>query len=243
MDPSEGNLFDWGAELLLHQAFEPAFAVFQAGLARYPRSLRLQMSRGIALLGLGRFDEAAEAFCQASDLNPADPLPLIFLGKSSDSFSARALENVRKRMQRFAESGVHNASVDYFYAINLVKSQQDGSSTASQAEIESLLKNVVALDPTYADAYVELGKLYAAKQEYGDAIEQYQHALKIDPGNANAHYRLGQALGRTGDKTAALKEFSEYERLHQRQVADDQTREGSIQKFIYTMRSSGAGAR
>lgn len=242
-DPSEGNIFDWGSELLLHQAFEPALAVFQAGLERYPRSLRLQMSRGVALLGLGRFDESANAFCLAYDLEPSDPLPLIFLGKSAENFSASALENVRGRMQRFVDGGLRNARVDYFYAITLLKREQDGSSTASQAEIESLLKNAIALDPAYADAYVELGVLYAAKRQYSNAVDQYQRALKIDSNNAAVHYRLGQSLGRMGDKTGAQKEFSEYERLHQQQVANDQTRESSIQKFVYTMRSSDAGAK
>jgi tetratricopeptide (TPR) repeat protein len=175
-DPSEGNIFDWGSELLLHQAFEPSLAVFQAGLERYPRSLRLQMSRGVALLGLGRFDESADAFCLAYDLDPSDPLPLIFLGKSAENFSASALENVRKRMQRFVDGGLRNARVDYFYAITLLKREQGGSSAASQAEIESLLKNAIAVDPAYAEAYVELGVLYAAKRQYSDAVEQYQRA-------------------------------------------------------------------
>jgi predicted Zn-dependent protease len=89
----------------------------------------------------------------------------------------------------------------------------------------------------------ELGVLYAAKRQYSDAVERYQRALKIDSNNAAVHYRLGQALGRMGHKTDAQKEFSEYERLHQQQVADDQMRESSSQKFVYTLRSSGAGAK
>jgi len=161
------------------------------------------------LLSLGRFDESADAFCLAYDLDPSDPLPLIFLGKSSENFSASALENGRKRMQRFVDGGLRNARVDYFCAVTLLRREQDGSSTASQAEIESLLKNAIALDPAYADAYVELAVLYAVKGQYSNAVEQYQRALKIDSNNAAVHYRLGPALGRMGDKTGAQKEFSE----------------------------------
>jgi len=201
MDPSEGNLFDWGAELLLHQAFEPALAVFQSGMTRYPRSSRLEISRGIALYGLGRFDEAAKAFFQASDLDPSDALPLIFLGKILDNFSASALEEIRQRMQRYVANGPPNASVRYFYAMSLRRQQQEQPGTISQAEIESLLKSVIVLDPAYADAYVELGIIYAAQRKYGEAGEQYRRALKIDAGNAVSHYRLGQALGRDRKST------------------------------------------
>lgn len=87
------------------------------------------------------------------------------------------------------------------------------------------------------------GVLYPAKRQYSDAVEQYQRTLKIDSNCASVRYRLSQALGRIGHKTDVQKEFSEYERLHQQQIADDQKRESSIQKFVYTMRSSDAGAK
>jgi cytochrome c-type biogenesis protein CcmH/NrfG len=60
-------------------------------------------------------------------------------------------------------------------------------------------------DPANADAYMELGIIYAALRQFGEAIDQYQRALKIDPGNAVAHYRLGEALARSGDNAGAQK--------------------------------------
>jgi Tfp pilus assembly protein PilF len=32
MDPTEGNLFDWGSELLLHRTYEPAIEIFKQGV-------------------------------------------------------------------------------------------------------------------------------------------------------------------------------------------------------------------
>jgi len=49
MDPSEDNIFAWGAELLLHQTFDPAMAVFRAGLERFPQSARLHLGRHCAV--------------------------------------------------------------------------------------------------------------------------------------------------------------------------------------------------
>jgi len=38
LDPSEGNLFDWGSELLLHRTLDPAITVFEKAAERYPNS-------------------------------------------------------------------------------------------------------------------------------------------------------------------------------------------------------------
>ena len=87
------------------------------------------------------------------------------------------------------------------------------------------------------------GTIYAARRQFGEAIDQYQRALTIDPGNAVANYRLGQALARAGDNAGAQKEFSEFERLRKQQVTDDQKRNASIQQFVYTMRNPGTSLK
>ena len=38
LNPSESNFFDWGAELLLHRAIEPAIEVFGKGNQLFPQS-------------------------------------------------------------------------------------------------------------------------------------------------------------------------------------------------------------
>ena len=42
-DPSEENLFDWGSELLRHDALQPATEVFQRGVEMHPSSPRLRI--------------------------------------------------------------------------------------------------------------------------------------------------------------------------------------------------------
>jgi tetratricopeptide (TPR) repeat protein len=45
LNPSESNLFDWGAELLMHRAVEPALEVFTNGNRLFPRSVRSVCAR------------------------------------------------------------------------------------------------------------------------------------------------------------------------------------------------------
>ena len=242
MDPSENNILAWGTELLLHQTFEPAVEVFKAGLARYPRSYRLETGLGIASYGLGQFDEGAGAFFQASDMNPPEPLPLVFLGKAYENLSPPVAAEVRSRLKRFMETDPRNASVRYYYAMSLWKQSQGQPQAAELAEIESLLRTAISLDPEYADAYLQLGILYSSQRNYSDAISQYQQALKYKPDVAVIHYRLGQALARSGATARAQQEFAEFERLHAREVTDTDRQTADIQQFLYTVRNPKATA-
>jgi tetratricopeptide (TPR) repeat protein len=243
MDASESNIFDWGVELLAHQTFEPAVEVFKTGMARYPRSARLEIGLGIAQYGLGHFDDGANTFFQASDMNTADPLPLTFLGKAYENLSPAIKEEVRSRLRRFVEADPRDASVRYYYALTLWKQGQAQPETAQLAEIESLLKSAVSLDPRNADAYVQLGILYANQHNYNGAIIQYEQALKMHPETAAIHYRLGQALARTGSATQARREFAEFERLHGQEVDETNKQNAEIQQFVYTLRNSNLVGR
>lgn len=237
MDPSEQNIFDWGTELLLHQAFRPAAEVFTSGMARFPQSIRLQLGLGIALYGDGRYDDGATAFMKASDMSPGNALPLTFLGRAYESFSPPVAEQVRTRLKTFIEKNSRNAAVCYYYALALWKANEKEPHPELAEESESLLKSALAINPGYTDAYLQLGIIDANQNRYSDAIINYEKALKLDPNLANVHYRLGQALMRAGDAASAREEFAAFERLRQKQAQESDKESSEIQQFVYTMRN------
>ena len=238
MDPSENNIFEWGTELLLHQTFEPAIEVFKAGLARYPQSSQMKVGFGVAQYGLGNFDAGAEAFLQASDMNPADRLPLIFLGKTYDNLSPAIKGQIISRLERFVQADQHDASVRYYYAMALWRQGGDVPEPARQALVESLLKTAAAFDASFADARLQLGILYANQHKFDEAIAQYEQALKINSENATVHYRLGQSLARTGATARAKEEFAEFERLRTQEVDAANKKSAEIHRFVYTLRQA-----
>ncbi len=81
LDPSEENYFAWGSELLLHRAVWQAAEVFRNGVKAHPKSARLLTGLGTALFAGARYDEAARSLCAASDLDPANAEPYLFMGK------------------------------------------------------------------------------------------------------------------------------------------------------------------
>lgn len=238
MVPNEQNMLNWGAELLLHQTFAPAIEVFKAGTQRFPQSAQLHDGLGIAFYGAGQMDEAVGAFLRASDLRPADPLPLEFLGKACDYASAELAPRVRSRLQNFITHDDRSAELNYYLAMCLWKGNQTESKPDLTKEIESRLKRALALDPNYSDAYFQLGNLYAEQHKYEEAIEQYQRALKTNANSASIHYRLGQALARAGNGSLAQQEFAIFERLRKGESDATNKEQNQIQQFVYTMRKS-----
>lgn len=243
MDPSEQNIFDWGTELLLHQAFAAAAEVFKAGLARFPQSLRLQLGLGIALYGDSHYDDSAGAFLRAADMDPTDPLPLTFMGKAYDSLSPALAEKVRDRLQAFLKTNATSAAVRYYYALALWKLNEKEPRPDLPAQAEKLLKDAVSLEPSYADAYLQLGIVYASQNNFQQAIANYQKTVNLKPDSPNAHYRLGQALMRAGDSARARAEFANFERLRETQARESDQQDSEVQQFVYTMRSATSTAQ
>jgi tetratricopeptide (TPR) repeat protein len=241
LDPSEDNIMDWGAELLLHQALEPAIEVFTAGLQRHPRSAKLEIGLGIALYARNRYDDAVKALGLAADLDPSDPRPYGFLAKAYKVSSAEA-EGVTERLRRFAELEPRSAEAQYYYALSLWKGRRNQSDPGHFGEIETRLKRAIALDPNFSDAHLQLGILYSEQHQYQQAIAQYEQAVRLNPDLSDAHYRLGQALVRVGEKAHAQGEFALYDRLHRKETAETERRRSEIKQFVYTMRQTNAAA-
>lgn len=240
MDPNEVNIFNWGAELVLHQAFPAAIEVFRAGLERFPQSGQLRSGFGIALYGADKMDDAVRAFSRASDLNPADPLPLTFMGKACGAVSPQLASQIQDRLRVSLSRNRDNADLNYDLAACLLKFNEPDPSPSVGDHIESLLKRALTIRPNDSDAYLELGNLYASEHRYQDSIEQYERAAKLNPDSSNIHYRLGQALARSGNKAEANQQFAIFQRLLKSETGAANKHQSEIQQFVYTMRRDHA---
>jgi len=236
-DPSEGNLFDWGSELLLHRTFDPAIEIFRHAAERYPNSPRLAIGLGMSLYSRGNYDDAVKALLKAADLNPSDPSCYYFLSKAYDSSPSQA-EDVIQRFRRFAELQPKNARSLYYYAMSLWKGRRTQDAGVDVHQIESLLKKSVELDPKLAEAHLQLGNLYSDQGRYADAVPEYQNALEINADLADAHYRLGQAYVHTGQKDRAQEQLQVYQRLRAEHLAELDKQKAEIRQFVYSEKNA-----
>jgi len=233
MDPTEENIFEWGAELIRHHTFDAALQVFGEGVKRYPKSWRLQTGLGVSLYMLGYNDRAVEAFCRATDINPADSRPYFFLARIRDVSRGEA-EEVSARFDRYVQVQPRDPWARYYYALSLWRSARTETKSTDFGKVEALLRGALELDPRFAEAHLQLGILQSEAGNNSEAIREYQQAIEFAPSLADAHYRLGQALVRTGDKERGRKELDISIELHSREVAEDDEKGRQILKFIYS---------
>jgi len=65
-------------------------------------------------------------------------------------------------------------------------------------EAEQVLKQTIALAPTFAKAHEDLGYALLEQERYEEAVEVLQKAARLDPKLDAAHFNLGKALASTG---------------------------------------------
>lgn len=235
LDPKEPYLFDWGSELLLHHAPEPAIEVFTRGNHLFPRSERMLIGLGAALFAHGSNDEAMRSICQASDLNPDDPSPYLFLGKMQRAEAAPSPEVVEK-LRRFVTLHPENAEANYYYAFALWKLRKVQPERASVEEITALLDKSVQLDPKLATASLQLGIVHFESGNSSAAISDYQRAIEIDPHMEEAHYRLAQAYRQSGEADKAKEEVKRYEECVKESAQQTDRERHEIRQFVYRLR-------
>ena len=236
---NEPHLFDWGAELLLHHAPEPAIEVFSKGNGLFPSSARILLGLGAAYFARGALDEAVFRICQASDLNLNDPVPYRFLGKIEQAQNTPSAELVEK-LRRFLMLQPGSAEANYLYAIGLWKLHKTTPDKRNAGEVESLLKTAIQIDPRYAAAELQLGVFHSDQGEYSLAIAHFQNAIQIDPELEEAHFRLAQAYRQSGDSDKAKQELRLYDRLLKQSAQKQEGERHEIKQFVYTLRDHSA---
>ena len=232
LDPSEANLFDWGTELLVHQALQPAIDVFNKGVQLFPRSSRMLLGAAAALYARGEYSLAAERFFKATDLDPADPVPYMFLGKlqSSEITGSAAFF---ERMSRFVALQPQNAWANYYCAMSLWAQRKNVNDT----RVQSLLEEAVRLDSGLGVGYLQLGILYAARQQFPTAIRSYQKAIEIDPSLEQAHYRLAEVYRQMGEAQKAREEDALFRQLAQSSAEQIARERAELQRFVIKLKS------
>ncbi|MGB9031863.1 MAG: carboxypeptidase regulatory-like domain-containing protein [Acidobacteriaceae bacterium] len=229
-DPSERNYFEWGSELLLHRAVLQAKEVFAAGVKAHPESERMLTALGAALFAGALYDEAAQRLCAASDLNFDDVDPYLFMGRIVVAVSS-PMPCVLPRLKRFSERQPENPLASYYYAMAIWKQNGQPVDKSSVAPVEALLHRAVILDNKCAVAWLQLGVLSYSRRDYQDAVDFFRRATSADPQFGEAHYRLGMAYDRMGERDQAKAELDLHEKIEREQKEKVERQRRTIKQF------------
>jgi len=84
---------------------------------------------------------------------------------------------------------------------------------ASCGQLHRSNESPYQLVSSHRNPYFERGNAHIEKKEYDKAIEQYQHALLLEPNSAIIHAALGWAYYNVGMLDAAILQAEEVNRL------------------------------
>jgi tetratricopeptide (TPR) repeat protein len=236
MAPTEPHLFAWGAELLLHRAFDPSIEVFTRGRRLFPDSTRMALGLGAATYAKGASEEAKQIFLLACDIAPSDPTPYLFLGTVQVTESDLP-PGWTDRLKRFAELYPEDPKAHYFYAVALTKASA-GPADLQLATLE--LQTTVAWDPHFGDAYLQLGIRASQQDDLPAAVTYLQKAVENTALPDDAHYRLAQVYRRMGQVEKARQETELYRQISEKKSRQVERERHELQQFVYTLREQAS---
>ena len=129
--------------------------------------------------------------------------------------------DLRGRVAGYLAAHPNDAEAHLVYALALRKEPEQNAN--SRQEIASQLKRALQLDPRMARAHFLLGDLESEVNNLSGAIDEFVAGSKLEPENAEAHYRLSLLYRRVGQQEAARKEMDTFRSLRGRADAKTST--------------------
>jgi tetratricopeptide (TPR) repeat protein len=174
-----------------------------------PDSSQAHEMQAEALETQGKWNEAAKEYRLILERFPNLPGIHFRLGRlllSQPNPPPDMAEQAQKEFEAELKINPNNAGAEYILG---QIAQQSQSWDAAQQHYSRAAR----LDPQFGEAYLGLGVSLISLKRYSEAIAPLEAAVKLQPGNPDAHYRLATAYTRTGRKQDADKEFAIHGRL------------------------------
>jgi tetratricopeptide (TPR) repeat protein len=154
---------------------------------------------GIAQLQAGQAAEAVANLQAALAKSPDDPDLLFYLSRAATALAGQSLDRLRSVDPNSARG--HQAVGQTDYEMKMLP----------QAAKE--YEQAIAMRPDLPGLRLELGQVFAAGSEWAKAEEQFRAEARLQPGSAEAAYRLGNALMQQGKMKEATDELKRSDSL------------------------------
>lgn len=190
------NYLDLATISLDHGSFQVGIDVLNAGIQANPNSAALYLERGVLLVQMLKYDEAASDFGMAGKLSPQQNVSTVALGISllQHNQPAQSLQLVRARLQGSPNDPILN----YLLAEILIRKGVQPHTPEFQ-EALSAARRSVKEKPDFVLAHDVLSELCLRAEMTEEAVAQSRLALKADPDDQSALYHLIMALRKSGN--------------------------------------------
>jgi tetratricopeptide (TPR) repeat protein len=199
LDPRNVSLYlDFANISFAHESFQVGIDVISEGMSLQPRAAPLYVARGVLYVQLAQYDKAEADFEKAYELDPHQSLSTAAQGLAA--VQANDLDHALASIQSKLDRKPDDPLLLYLQADVLSQKSADAGTPEFELAMRSARK-AISLQPTLGAARGVLAKLYMQTGQYTEAVEQCREALKSDPKDQTAVYRLIQALRKTGQQS------------------------------------------
>ena len=154
---------------------------------------------GIAQLQAGQAAEAVANLQAALAKSPDDPDLLFYLSRAATALAGQSLDRLRSVDPNSARG--HQALGQTDYEMKMLP------------EAAKEYEQALTMRPDLPGLRLELGEVFAAGSEWAKAEEQFRGEARLQPGSAEAAYRLGNALLQQGKMKEAAEELKRSDSL------------------------------
>ena len=195
------GLTDWNrcavTEMVIDRMQRPPLST-QSNNAERVAQLRAEAGALRARMNPITAQTAAQLYLQAIGKSPEDPL----LRENSAEFLESAGDLKAALVQRQAVMRLLPHHYESFYQVGRLQEEMNQFDAA-----EPYLLKAVALRPTLAEGWSELGDVHMGTGKFAEAVTDFQHAAELDPADATSIGLAGKALSKLNRHTEAIQHY------------------------------------
>lgn len=200
-----------------HLNYDLAAQILTSGINLIPDSHELVLSRGIAYTLKAQFSQAQQDYERAIQMAPGDPGAYVAMGLSQ--LEEGKLDNAIKTFEEALQRGP-NVPRAHFFLTEALLQRGVTPGTAAFERARQAIDKAIALDPDFADAYLDRAKLELKIQETDKAIADLERARAADPKSGSILYLLAQTYQRAGEKKKAEDLFAQVRETSERDARE-----------------------
>ena len=218
-----------GLELIRHQSFDAALAVFEQGANLFPASARIQIGLGLAQFFLNRFEPSAASFLKAEKLDGGSGIGVRYLGMTQVRIPQGPLPGAVAAVCTRSDANPGDAAANLWCGSMLYRQAYHAGEKAGASRSLNYLRAAQKLQPADAVANCELGRALVWTEAWSAARAPLESCVRLLPDSGEDHYRLGRVYQRLGLDQAAHREAE----LNRHARAERDRRELETTKFVY----------
>lgn len=213
-------LLDIGSWLLGDDDAEGALQVFNSILAATPRNVDAHVGKGLALIELGRYDQATRFLQRASELEPDrestwSALGTAALAAGDGEVALKAYARLQNTQTDPAENYLNLARAAYF-ALDLERARDYVDLALAEnpgLEMARGWESALCGLPNHAAFLVDVGRAHARRGRMEQALQLFLDSLKEED-SADAHLYAGRALFVLGRAAEAAEHLASAHRMN-----------------------------